>query len=333
VNNSPKRKIVLAIGSGRSGTTLLGSILGSIEEAVDLGEVALAWERGAIGNERCTCGRRFWDCRLWSPAAKDAVARWDAGGYREAARVTAEATRIRTLVESSARRRAEKGCLGSTGNQDISKYNVLLRALYESLFELSGARILVDTSKRPGHAAIVAQAMCDVDVMVLHTVRDSRAVAYSMSRVKDRVPGKLLNREGVVKSSIHWVGMNLVCEWVTHRFEQRPGLSKGFIRYETLAKVLSTEEGRHGQVSIGAEKHPVSVTQLRRGKSHSVSGNPIRLNEGHESVRMDDEWRSEMGSCGRWVVSGITWPLLRRYGYLPLLRGQAWAERREELGR
>ncbi len=50
---------------------------------------------------------------------------------------------------------------------------------------------------------------------------------------------------------------------------------------------------------------------------HIPAGNRMRLLSGSVTLRVDDAWRRELDPHARRLVTRITWPLLRRYGYLP----------------
>jgi hypothetical protein len=41
----------------------------------------------------------------------------------------------------------------------------------------------------------------------------------------------------------------------------------------------------------------------------------MRLSHGDVDLRLDEEWRAKMGARDRRIVSSLTWPLLKRYGY------------------
>ena len=49
--------------------------------------------------------------------------------------------------------------------------------------------------------------------------------------------------------------------------------------------------------------------------NHTVDGNPMRFSSGPLVIRRDDAWRTEMDAGDRRLVTTITGPLLRRYGY------------------
>ena len=50
--------------------------------------------------------------------------------------------------------------------------------------------------------------------------------------------------------------------------------------------------------------------------SHTVAGNPGRLETGTIPLRLDDAWRDALPDGARRTVTALTWPLLLRYGYL-----------------
>ena len=49
--------------------------------------------------------------------------------------------------------------------------------------------------------------------------------------------------------------------------------------------------------------------------NHTVAGNPARHRHGLVPMRLDDEWRTAMPTRDRRLVTAMTYPLLRRYGY------------------
>ncbi len=51
------------------------------------------------------------------------------------------------------------------------------------------------------------------------------------------------------------------------------------------------------------------------GIDHTVSGNPVRFEAGPIEIRPDLEWRTALPTGKRRLVTALTWPLLRRYGY------------------
>jgi hypothetical protein len=52
------------------------------------------------------------------------------------------------------------------------------------------------------------------------------------------------------------------------------------------------------------------------GANHTVAGSLVRLRQGRVSIPLDDEWTSRLPPADRRLVTALTWPLLRRYGYV-----------------
>ncbi len=71
----------------------------------------------------------------------------------------------------------------------LDRIRAITSSVYEHLVDVTGARVIVDASKRLEDAAVLA-GLPLVDHHVLHIVRDPRAVVFSWSRLKsspDRV--------------------------------------------------------------------------------------------------------------------------------------------------
>ena len=64
--------MLLVTGFGRSGTTLVNTILGSTPGVFAAGEVRFLWERGLIEGRRCGCGEPLQRCPVWGPIVEKA---------------------------------------------------------------------------------------------------------------------------------------------------------------------------------------------------------------------------------------------------------------------
>ena len=49
--------------------------------------------------------------------------------------------------------------------------------------------------------------------------------------------------------------------------------------------------------------------------NHTVMGSPLRLRTGPLSLQLDDQWKTALGRRPTALVTALTRPLLRRYGY------------------
>ena len=65
-------RVLLVTGFGRSGTTLVNTILGSTPGVFAAGEVRFLWERGLVEGRRCGCGEPLQRCPVWGPVLEKA---------------------------------------------------------------------------------------------------------------------------------------------------------------------------------------------------------------------------------------------------------------------
>jgi hypothetical protein len=182
--------------------------------------------------------------------------------------------------------------------------------LYAAIADVSGARIIVDSSKFPAEAALLAAA-ARLDVRTLHMVRDPRASAHSWSRPKDYIPAM-----GPARSTGYWTGFNAASELVCRRHPETSVLLRheDFV-YDPRGGIMRVLRllGRAAEPPVSADGHAVL------GVNHTVTGNPDRLATGPVRVRPDDRWQRELPKRAGRTTTALAWPLLSRYGY-PLRR-------------
>jgi hypothetical protein len=205
-------------------------------------------------------------------------------------------------------------------------------ALYRAAATLSGASVIVDSSNSVPYARMLGISS-DLEIRVLHLVRDARAMAHSWARPKtapDRPAGQMIRRDPSV-SVLYWNAANLGAELIGRS-------AHGYLRlrYEDLARRpveaiervvrFATETPEGGSPLPRPVELPfVDERTVELGPTHSITGNPDRRRTGPIAVRLDDRWRREMTARDRGLVTALTWPLLVRYGYIlsPAVRTDA----------
>jgi hypothetical protein len=190
--------------------------------------------------------------------------------------------------------------------------------LYRALAQVTGARILVDSSKwmgNPGPLGLVP----GIEAHVLHLVRDPRAVAFSWQRQKEWLPGeKAMPRFGPVHSSVSWNARNTLAGYVAGRLGSR-GIR---IRYEDFtARPTEVLEQVFGFLGESPGPGPLRGDRtLELPGNHTAMGNASRFKRGEVELRSDAEWVEAQHPLTRRLVTALTFPLLLRYGY-PLSPG------------
>lgn len=162
-------------GFGRSGSTLLGNVLGEVEGLFSVGELRQVWEYGFLGNKVCGCGAPFHECKVWRPVVDEAFG--GIGGVDPRGMIR--------LRESWARTKHIPLMLTPPGRQlverRLAEYLDVLGRLYKAIRAVTGSRVIVDSSKFPSYGYLLGMVP-SVDLYAVHLVRDPRAVAYSWQR-------------------------------------------------------------------------------------------------------------------------------------------------------
>lgn len=305
-------RVLYIAGSGRSGSTLLGGLLGSVDGLVHVGELRQVWRRGIAEDWLCGCGRPFSGCPLWQPVLGEARAGGapPAGAAQEVALVAEGATlRVRQVPLLLAARWWPALLRGR-----VRRYQPLLAPLYRAVARQTGAGVIVDSSKNPSYGWVLS-SLPGFDVRVVHLVRDPRGTAYSWGRRRvrtDATAGREMDRFGPVKSTALWTLWNGVTELLWSGSDRYLRL-----RYEDL--VAQPEQSlRRVCELLGLDKPDLAFVQGGQAElatSHTVSGNPGRMASGTVLLRPDLEWQRGMSRRDRRVVSALAGPHLRRYGY------------------
>ena len=182
VNASTGQVSVLSVvGAGRSGTTVLASILGEVPGCASAGEIRWLWERGVLEGRPCGCGEKPLLCPVWAPIVEHVLS--TPGPDGTVPTVEAIVAAQQELDETRNRLRILRGGAAERDWPALSLIRHVTAMVVRDFAEATGADVVIDTSKRPLDAAVMAQVP-DVDLYVVHMLRDPRAVAHSWRRAK-----------------------------------------------------------------------------------------------------------------------------------------------------
>lgn len=302
---------VIFIGSvPRSGSTIVSDLLNENPHMVNIGELVHIWERGLIENNLCGCGVSFSECVFWGKVGDVAF-----GGWKHLS-----GERMRTLQLRADRTRHIPALLIPKVSRFLAtstiQYGAVISRILRAIIEVSGKPVIVDTSKHVSTALLLRQ-LPDIDLKVIHLVRDPRGVAHSWSKVVDRPEVQGENRP---MDTLHPGRLGLRWLWFNWAFTNmdRLGVPSATIRYEDFvaspAETLDQVFSFSGVEQIGAELFD-SDEPLCLGEGHSVSGNPRRLDRRPIELRVDDSWRTDFDPTMRRLVGRVARPMLDRYHY------------------
>ena len=299
--------VVFVVGKGRSGSTLLDDLLGTMPRVVSVGELSRLWGRGRDGIltwlSFCACGRPVAECDVWGPVLSAAI-----GGTDRPHLAAVEELQERALRW----RRVPALMLGARPAPD-RRFGDVLGRVYRGLADATGARIVVDSSKWPAHPGLLGMVP-GVVPFLLHLVRDPRAVAHSYRRRQPRTAGLRRRDHGAVEAALSWDARNAAVELFARTL---PASRRRRIRYEDLAaapREVIRELGEWLGLPDG-DRAFIDDTTVHLGTAHLVGGSRHRFERGDVAIRPDLTWQQLARTNDHRIVSALTKPLRWRYGY------------------
>jgi hypothetical protein len=306
--------VAYVAGLGRSGSTLLDRLLGQLPGHVAVGELVYLWSHSVLLDHECGCRRPFSECPFWQevgrrafgPRAWEAV---DAKQLAESQQSLDQTGRIPSLVLPRLNRRFRAKLL---------PYAEVMGRVYAAIAAVSGAAVVVDSSKYPGPLYLLRQVP-GVRVHAIHIVRDPRGVAYSWSRTvrrpeRDNRLGEDMPLWPVRLSARRWLTTNLLVGML-------PALRtpRMLLRYEDLVEQPRQQLRRIasfvGVALPDSAPSYIEGTTAHLVATHTVDGNPMRFVVGEVPIVLDEKWRTSFTGRDRRLVDLLTWPMRLRYGY------------------
>ena len=301
-------------GSGRSGSTVLTKLLNYWDGLIGLNEICYLWEYGIEGNHPVSDGDLFSESDFWKQVLgavfpNRPISRPQADFFAYPSQVG-----LKNLLLNRWRARPQDG--------SVRAYAKTVELLYAQVLAVSGDRYVVDSSKTPDYAYFLSRIKT-FDILLIHLIRDPRAVVYSWSKQFKRQDTRegtdvAMTRFGLLKSTLRWMKWNLGCELLRGKKNVRYLR----VRYEDFAK---NPDGVLDRISAMLEL-PSSPPRYHRteegfqdqhhARDISIWGNPkVRTKKGAIQVSEDNEWVDNLSLRKKLMTTLLTLPLLVRYGY------------------
>lgn len=300
-------RIVYIMGHGYSGSTLLTFLLGTHPEIATIGELGIAPQAKTTPDEYlCSCHRPVRECGFWQTVSQEMARRghafdiWDAdldfrvrgGGVAD---VILRAVQRGPILETA---RSVGLAVVPRARRELSRVLSRIQALAEVVTTLRGSHVFLDASKRPERATLMRRGS-DMDIRVIHLVRDGRAVSWSTMKNLGVGP------EEAARS---WVIDNFASEAARRHF---PTANWMRLRHEDVcADPLGTLMKIHAFAGVT----PRNGYHNFRGIDQHIIGNRMRLSSTSE-IRLDDRWKTALTPDQMAIIESKVAPLNRRYGY------------------
>jgi hypothetical protein len=316
--------ILYIAGAGRSGTTILERVLGTLPQTLASGEIYRLFMNRGIPQKICSCGQPLEDCSFWEGVLHQCFA-----GRDRQHEIQNIVTLQQTLDHSRHLPKLFLESWNPTVHQQLNRYRDHLRGLYQGLAQQTGARVLIDSSKVPSRAFVLA-GIPEFQVHVIHVVRDVRALVYAWQQKIQYIPNSPweIQRYTPLQTLGFWTTCNLLSEGLAWRM---PYLR---IQYEAFAQsprqILQEMVDRIPALQGAPFNFVDQTNQIHLQPFHSIAGNPIRFENGLTQITVDETWKTQLDPTLARRVTVMAAPLLKRYGY-PLRPASTGLSLREAL--
>ncbi len=262
-----KIPVVMIVGDGHSGSTLLDLIMDSHSKIVGVGELSHYCKYINTEKGICSCGVMIADCTFW----KNVFSSTDCSNCKISYRGGLD-----FLLNN-------KKYIDAGGSRvDIEKYVNSTEKIYKNILKFSGKKVVVDSSKSPDRAESIIRHNKTLDIVLIHLVRDGRGVVYS--NIKLGRPSLFFIKK--------WGIINFKIEIIKKRNKNKKNI---FISYEDFVKnperVLKYILN---QVDLSFED---KMLNFRDNIHHQSSGNfnlRITTKNKNSEIKLDKKWKRKM---------------------------------------
>jgi hypothetical protein len=299
-------KIVFIAGWGRSGSTLLERMLAEIPTFATVGELFQLW--GDVDVRVCACGLPLVQCPWWNEVLRRAFGDSWPTTVRDVGAVRKRCVRHRFVPGLLGMRPLPTDVVDG-----LDRYRDAVTAVYRAAADVEGATTVIDASKSPIDALLLAST--DVDIRFVHLTRDPRGVAASWKRERPRLGqdgrvGRMV-RHSASRSAAEWTLRNALVDMTTWRSDV-PRVQVGYrdmVEYPaaSLRRVLGLLDDPDAPLDF------VHDQKVELGSRHAVGGNPGRVRTGTIELALDEGWRTELSPSERCLVTALAAPVWWRY--------------------
>ena len=268
-------RILYIMGYERSGSTFLQNLVATHPALLPVGEVHHLWDRGVKEAVQCGCGEYVKSCPFWRKVFRN----WY--GIDELDEL------LQKYKDANAIRRWRKWLFlqsmwtsSAQLKRSIQPYTHAIRRLYEALYEVEkGVMWIVDSSKTPVYGWVLT-LMENIDLRILHLVRDPIATEASVWKRK---------HAGHPNYQGYWPGRAAArwafWTWVNHHwFHKHPGYR--LLAYDTLLErprdVVQAVHRWLGLTPYLGAFETQKVVHLE--PTHTFGGSPSRFRTGRVVV-------------------------------------------------
>lgn len=321
-------KLAYLLAASHSGSTLLAMLLGAQPGACTVGELK-ATSLGDVDAYRCSCHEKIHDCVFWQKICK-AMERRGIPEFDITRAGTsifeAESPYVRPLL-APLYRGGILETMRDLGLSLSSEWRHLLAttqqrnlALIESLLEVTGAGVVIDSSKVALRLRYLLPIR-DLDIRVIRVIRDGRAVSLTYTdewNFADSSDPALRgggsgqrrppSRHSMAEAANEWKRSNEASDALVSTLPQNQWTE---VRYEELCADPAASLKR---LAAFLDLNPEQTRLDFRAVTQHVIGNGMRMDTTSE-IRLDERWKEVLSNEDLKAFDIVAGKLNRSYGY------------------
>ena len=317
MSTNSKINLIYIASIGRSGSTLLESMLGAHSKIQTMGELHI-WPHEIEGGgvRPCSCGEYVESCVFWSEMRKrvDPLAQVGPGVsfFREKhnAGRTLRLNRLNSFNKDHTPDSKEQREIEAYGRNNHEIFHHFLKLMKEQTGESPGW--IVDASKDPYRLLWLIRSGL-FNIKVIHMVKNPNAFIYSVTKhlINDSDGFNLHKRlYFTARQSVAWIIQNALFSRVAANFLNSDNYL--LLTYEDFASAPFKAFEQVCNV-VGCEYEQKAVEMFRQGSVHTIAGNPMRYE--NRGIVLDEKWKSRLPRSSKTLASVLTATVKSRYGY------------------
>lgn len=321
-------KLAYLLAASHSGSTLLTMLLGAQPGACTVGELK-ATSFGDADTYRCSCRERIRDCKFWQEIdgamGRRGIPNFDITQAGTSIFET-ESPYVQRLVAPLYRGMVMEKVrdlglsLSAEWRTLLSKTKKRNLALIESLLEVTGAKVVIDSSKVALRLKYLLM-IPELEIRVIRVIRDGRAVSLTYTdewNFADSSDPELRGggsgqrrpppRHSISEAANEWRRSNEASDaliatlprnqWTEVRYEELCADPAGTLKRLAAFLDLDTQQARLDFRSV----------------TQHVIGNGMRMDSTSE-IRLDERWKSHLSEQDLHDFDMVAGELNRKYGY------------------
>jgi len=276
-----KKKVVYLLGAGRSGTTIMATVLGGNPQIVTIGEMHQFLDH-VVEDKNCSCGVKMIDCTFWQRIISQL-------------NISPEELKDWCLKSNNKEKHRNIPYLMSSQKEDIEYLNI-----HETIFNLiysctSNSKYLLDSSKYIARYLLLRKSK-QMSVKGIFVVRDVRGVINSFMK-------KVQTSRSPISTIFYYTLINffgqIVC-WsdknvIKVRYEDFVENTNDVL--EMIYKHLEMDDSTKG---YNSEEFEIP---------HIVGGNRLK-HQSKITIRKDEKWKENIVRHKQFLYYFLTFPLM-----------------------